>query len=521
MSSRPVISMPAASSSALPLSGALLPKTTGPYGRLAEDLVHQAECAPGRSPCPPSSGGRCAAHSPRDAHLRPGAARSTVSSVVVGQVEGLDREDLLAHEVAHPRELLLELGVGRRSPTPSRLPVSVTLGGADRGAPRATRAPPSLHWARDRQRVATKTRHEGPGASASSTRCSRATTWARPRAPSSPTAPATARPFKVVSRTVPGFKDLAVAAMNLIERDGCSIVVALGMPGSAPDRQAVRPRGHPGHHAGPADDGDADPRGLRPRGRGRRPRGARRASSRTDRASTRATPTGCSSSPSSCAAAPARACARASTTPAPSQRREPSIGSAYLSTTGGPMPDAVIVATGRTPDRARVQGIARRHAPRRPDRATWCARSSAKVPELDPHIGRGPAGRLRPARRASRASTSRASPRCWPGSTTSPASPSTATARRRSRPSAWPRTPSARARATSSSPRASRPSRASAPARRTSTPRRPTRSSRRRMARTAPRAERVTEPVDAARRACPTSTSRWARPPRTSRESRA
>jgi len=46
--------------------------------------------------------------------------------------------------------------------------------------------------------------------------------------------------FKVVTRTVPGFKDLAVAAMNLIEEDGCSIVVALGMPGSAPiDKQCA------------------------------------------------------------------------------------------------------------------------------------------------------------------------------------------------------------------------------------------------------------------------------------------
>ena len=46
--------------------------------------------------------------------------------------------------------------------------------------------------------------------------------------------------FTVVSRTVPGFKDLAVAAKNLIERDGCSIVVALGMPGKAPiDKQCA------------------------------------------------------------------------------------------------------------------------------------------------------------------------------------------------------------------------------------------------------------------------------------------
>ena len=39
--------------------------------------------------------------------------------------------------------------------------------------------------------------------------------------------------FTVISRTVPGFKDLAVAAMNMIQQDGCAIVVALGMPGSA------------------------------------------------------------------------------------------------------------------------------------------------------------------------------------------------------------------------------------------------------------------------------------------------
>lgn len=40
--------------------------------------------------------------------------------------------------------------------------------------------------------------------------------------------------FEVVRRTVPGFKDLAVAAKALIEQDGCRIVVALGMPGKAP-----------------------------------------------------------------------------------------------------------------------------------------------------------------------------------------------------------------------------------------------------------------------------------------------
>jgi riboflavin synthase len=40
--------------------------------------------------------------------------------------------------------------------------------------------------------------------------------------------------FDIIRRTVPGFKDLAVAAKVLIETEGCTIVVALGMPGSAP-----------------------------------------------------------------------------------------------------------------------------------------------------------------------------------------------------------------------------------------------------------------------------------------------
>ncbi len=37
--------------------------------------------------------------------------------------------------------------------------------------------------------------------------------------------------FEVIRRTVPGFKDLAVAAKKLIEEEDCRIVVALGMPG--------------------------------------------------------------------------------------------------------------------------------------------------------------------------------------------------------------------------------------------------------------------------------------------------
>jgi riboflavin synthase len=46
--------------------------------------------------------------------------------------------------------------------------------------------------------------------------------------------------FTVVSQTVPGFKDLAVAAKNMIERQGAQIVVALGMPGRMPiDKQCA------------------------------------------------------------------------------------------------------------------------------------------------------------------------------------------------------------------------------------------------------------------------------------------
>ena len=40
--------------------------------------------------------------------------------------------------------------------------------------------------------------------------------------------------FEVLHRTVPGFKDLAVECKLLVEREGCAILVALGMPGRAP-----------------------------------------------------------------------------------------------------------------------------------------------------------------------------------------------------------------------------------------------------------------------------------------------
>jgi riboflavin synthase len=45
-------------------------------------------------------------------------------------------------------------------------------------------------------------------------------------------------PQRIVRRTVPGFKDLAVAALQMLRNDGCAIVVACGMPGPEPiDKQ--------------------------------------------------------------------------------------------------------------------------------------------------------------------------------------------------------------------------------------------------------------------------------------------
>lgn len=46
--------------------------------------------------------------------------------------------------------------------------------------------------------------------------------------------------FKIIRRTVPGVKDLPVAAKKLIEEEGCDIVIALGMPGGKPiDKQCA------------------------------------------------------------------------------------------------------------------------------------------------------------------------------------------------------------------------------------------------------------------------------------------
>ena len=43
---------------------------------------------------------------------------------------------------------------------------------------------------------------------------------------------------RIVRKTVPGFKDLAVAALNLVQKDGCAVAIACGMPGPEPiDKQ--------------------------------------------------------------------------------------------------------------------------------------------------------------------------------------------------------------------------------------------------------------------------------------------
>ena len=114
--------------------------------------------------------------------------------------------------------------------------------------------------------------------------------------------------------------------------------------------------------------------------------------------------------------------------------------------------EAVIVATARTPIGRANKGSLVDLRPddlAADDRQRRC---SSKVPELDPADGRGRDHGAARSPPASRATTSPASSRSSPGSTTCPAPRSTATARRRCRPSAWPRTRSRRARATCSSP---------------------------------------------------------------------
>ena len=128
--------------------------------------------------------------------------------------------------------------------------------------------------------------------------------------------PGHGRRFEVVRRTVPGFKDLAVAAKRLIENDSCRIVVALGMPGKAEIDKVCAHEASKGImqaqlmtstpilevfvHEDEEDHPPASPR-----------------SAATGPGPTPATPTGCSTSPSSSFPGPARASARATATPAP------------------------------------------------------------------------------------------------------------------------------------------------------------------------------------------------------------
>ena len=182
------------------------------------------------------------------------------------------------------------------------------------------------------------------------------------------------------------------------------------------------------------------------------------------------------------------------------------------------MPEAVIVSAARSPIGRANKGSLQGLPPRRPGR----------------HHRPGRAGQdpgARPARRsttstsaaacpaASRATTWAASSTCSTAWTPCPAPRSPATAPRRCRPPGWRSTRSRPARATCSSPPASRRSPASPRAPPTTAPDtqnplfdgRPgaaTDEDRRRAARTGTTRARTA--------CCPTSTSRWARPPRTS-----
>src|SRR6202451_210937 len=127
--------------------------------------------------------------------------------------------------------------------------------------------------------------------------------------------------FEIRRRTVPGFKDLGVAAKKLIEEDGCAIVVALAMPGRAAIDQVCAHEASQGIMLAQLltnthvlevfvhENEEEDP--------------ARLAAVCVDRARTPATRTGCCTSPTSSRAGPARACARDTATPGPSPPRRP------------------------------------------------------------------------------------------------------------------------------------------------------------------------------------------------------
>ena len=110
----PLISIPTASNSALPESGALLPKTTGANGdcpRISciNPKPHLPEAHPAER--------RRQVRRPQPLGLDLLLQRADEDPhLVVGQIQGLEREHLLADEPAHPLQLRLELGFGREIP---------------------------------------------------------------------------------------------------------------------------------------------------------------------------------------------------------------------------------------------------------------------------------------------------------------------------------------------------------------------------------------------------------------------
>ena len=119
------------------------------------------------------------------------------------------------------------------------------------------------------------------------------------------------------------------------------------------------------------------------------------------------------------------------------------------------MPEAVIVSAARSPIGRANKGSLK---DLRPDDLTAQIVRAAldKVPGAGPEHDRRPLPRLRPARRRVRATTWAGSSTCSTGWTTCPAPRSRATAPRRCRPRGWRSTRSRPARATCSSPPASR-----------------------------------------------------------------
>ena len=113
-SSRPLASMPMASSSALPESGALLPKTTGAMAAAPEDLVQQSQAHLAEAHAP-ELGGQVGGPQAL-AFTSSWSGRMTPRQVVVVEVEGLEGQDLLVHEGARPDQLGLVLGLGLEVP---------------------------------------------------------------------------------------------------------------------------------------------------------------------------------------------------------------------------------------------------------------------------------------------------------------------------------------------------------------------------------------------------------------------